>query len=281
MIKTMKAALLFALLAALMTVLSFNTLNTRASAAKIYKVAIGDFDDRLTDTQENELRELMQTAADKTGLNIGITITGELGGRSDEGFADAFGFSEFGQGDWVVLMLFNSYDRPEYTSYTDVISRHGKADDRLKRYAGQMLDDIYAVLERGAYKDYSDDDIYHLFDYYGGCRAFVADVERLGSDSLATRLLVLVEYHLGQIMIGAVVAAIVTLVVVSATVKGYKKIKPVSASSYVDTSRTRITRQVDTFMREYTTSVSTGSSSHGGHGGGGGGHHSSSHGHHR
>lgn len=280
MIKTRKApALILALLTLIAALFVFDT---RAFAAKASKsVAIGDFDNRLTDSQENELRSLMQAAADKTGLNIGIVITGDLGGRSDESFTNEFGFKAFGNSDWVVLMLFNSYDRPGYSSYTDVISHHGKADDRLKRYDGQMLDNIYAVLEHNAYKDYSNEDIYHLFNYYGGCKAFVSDVEKLGSDSLATRLLVLVEYHLGQIMLGAAIAAVITVIVVTSTVNGYKKVKPISASNYIDQSRTRITRQVDQFVREYTTSVSTSSSHSGGHGGGGGGHHSSSHGHHR
>lgn len=279
MIKTRKASVLILALLTLMAALL--VFDTRAYAAKATKsIAIGDFDNRLTDHQENELRSLMQTAAEKTGLNIGIVITGELDGRSDEGFTDAFGYSAFGDSDWVVLMLFNSYDRPGYTRYTDVISRHRKADDRLKRYEGQMLDDIYDVLEHNAYKDYSNEDIYHLFNYYGACKAFVSDVEKLGSASLATQLWVLVEYHMGQVLLGAVIATIVTVIVVSSTVRGYKRVKPISASNYIDQSRTRITRQVDQFVREYTTSVSTSSSHSGGHGGGGG-HHSSSHGHHR
>ena len=281
MLKIRKLSALILALPILMSALFFT--DARAFAAKTYKsVAIGDYDNRLTDNQENELRSLMQAAADKTGLNIGIVITGELDGRSDESFTDAFGYSEFGNSDWVVLMLFNSYDRPGYTRYTDVISRHGKADDRLKRYDSRMLDNIYDVLERGAYKDYNHEDMYHLFNYYGACKAFVADVEKLGSDSFGTQVWVFIEYHLGAVMLGAVIAAVITIIVVSATVKGYKKVKPISASNYIDQSRTRITRQVDQFVREYTTSVSTSSSSGGGHsGGGGGGHHSSSHGHHR
>lgn len=280
MSKIRKAPALILVLLTLMAALF--GFDTRAFAAKASEsVAIGDFDNRLTDNQEKELRSLMQTAAEKTGLNIGIVITGELDSRSDEGFTNAFGFSAFGDSDWVVLMLFNSYDRPEYTRYTDVISRHRKADDRLKRYEGQMFDNIYAVLEHNAYKDYSNEDIYHLFNYYGACKAFVSDVEKLGSSSLATQLWVLIEYHMGQVMLGAFIAAIITVIIVTSTVKGYKKVKPISASNYIDQSRTRITRQVDQFVREYTTSVSTSSSHSGGHGGGGGGHHSSSHGHHR
>lgn len=278
MIKTRKASVLILALLTLMAALL--VFDTRAYAAKATKsIAIGDFDNRLTDHQENELRSLMQAAAEETGLNIGIVITGDLNGRNDESFTNEFGFSAFGDSDWVVLMLFNSYDRPEYSRYTDVISRHRKADDRLRRYDKQMFDNIYAVLERNAYKDYSEEDIYHLFDYYGACRVFVSDVEKLGSDSFATRLWVLIEYHTGQILLGAVIAAVVTVIIVTSTVKGYKKVKPISATNYIDRSRTRITRQVDRFMREYTTSVSTSSSHSGGHGGGG--HHSSSHGHHR
>lgn len=281
MVKIKKMSALILVLPILMAALFF--FDTRALAAKASgSVAIGDFDNRLTDNQENELRSLMQAAAEKTGLNIGIVITGDLNGRSDEGFTNAFGFSAFGDSDWVVLMLFNSYDRPEYTRYTDVISRHRKADDRLRRYDKQMLDNIYDVLEHNAYKDYNNEDIYHLFNYYGACKVFVSDVEKLGSDSFATQLWVFVEYHMGQVMLGAVIAAIITVIIVTSTVKGYKKVKPISASNYIDQSRTRITRQVDQFVREYTTSVSISSSHSGGHsGGGGGGHHSSSHGHHR
>lgn len=282
MVKIKKMSALILVLPILMAALF--VFDTRALAAKASaSVAIGDFDNRLTDNQENELRSLMQAAAEKTGLNIGIVITGELNGKSDTGFTRAFGLSAFGDSDWVVLMLFNSYDRPEYTRYTDVISHNRKADDRLKRYDVRMFDNIYDVLEHNAYKDYSNKDIYHLFNYYGACKVFVSDVEKLGSDSFATQLWVFVEYHMGQVLLGAVIASIITVIIVISTVKGYKKVKPISASNYIDQSRTRITRQVDQFVREYTTSVSISSSHSGGHsgGGGGGGHHSSSHGHHR
>ncbi len=86
----------------------------------------------------------------------------------------------------------------------------------------------------------------------------------------------------GGSVIGLIAATIVTIIVVSSVVKGYKKIKPISAANYIDQSRTRITRQVDQFVREYTTShvVSSSSSGHGGgrHGGGGGSHRSGGHG---
>lgn len=279
MIKTKKAALLPIFMLGLFALITL--FNTRVFASGVKgNVVIGDYDDRLTDGQEKELLSLMETASDKTGLKIGVVITGDLEGKSDEKYTNDFGFSAFGDTDWVVLMLFNSYDKAEYASYTDVISRHRAADDRLKRFDEQMLDNIYAVLELNAYKDYGSDDIYHLFNYYGGCKAFVNDVQKLGSDSLATRLLVIIEYHLGQVLFGAAIAAVITVIIVTSVTKSYKKIKPISAANYIDQSRTRITRQVDQFVREYTTSVSRSSSSHGGHGGGGG-HHSSSHGHHR
>lgn len=282
MVKTKKTAPLLIAAVLMLASAAMLLLDTRVFAAGASgNVAIGDYDNRLTDGQERELLSLMQTASDQTGLKIGIIITGDLEGRSDEGYAKAFGSSAFGDSDWVVLMLFNSYDKAEYTGYTDVISRNRKADDRLKRFDGQMLDNIYDVLEHNAYKDYSSDDIYHLFNYYGGCKAFIGDVQRLGSDSLSTQLFVLIEYHLGQVLLGAVIAAVITVIIVTSVTRSYKKVKPISASNYIDRSRTRITRQVDQFVREYTTSVSTSSSHGGGHGGGGGGHHSSSHGHHR
>lgn len=280
MIKTNKKAALISVFILLVSAVML-LFNTRVFASGVKgNVVIGDYDNRLTDGQEKELLSLMETASDETGLKIGIVITGDLEGRSDEKYTNDFGFSAFGDTDWVVLMLFNSYDKAEYASYTDVISRHRAADDRLKRFDTEMFDHIYDVLEYNAYKDYSNDDIYHLFNYYGGCKEFVYDVQKLGSVSLATRLLVILEYHLGQVLLGAAIAAVITIIIVTSVTKSYKKIKPISASNYIDQSRTRITRQVDQFVREYTTSVSR-SSSHGGHGGGGGGHHSSSHGHHR
>ncbi len=281
MIKTKKAAALLMLLTIVFASAVMLIFNTRVSASGVKgNAVIGDYDNRLTADEENVLLSRMEEASEKTGLKIGIVITGDLEGKSDEKYTDDFGFSAFGDTDWVVLMLFNSYDKAEYANYTDVISRHRAADDRLKRFDVQMLDNIYAVLELNAYKDYGSDDIYHLFNYYGGCKAFISDVQKLGSDSIATRLLVLIQYHLAQILLGAVIAAIITVIIVTSVTKGYKKIKPISAANYIDQSRTRITRQVDQFVREYTTSVSRSSSSHGGHGGGGG-HHSSSHGHHR
>ncbi len=276
----LKQIMIFGIIFAVIAV--FIGVDTRAYAALTEpKAVLADFDDRLTAQQEKEIQALMNNVAEKTQFHIAIVIANDLNGMSDKRYTDSFGFSAFGDSDWITLMLFNSYDKPEYNDDTDVISFHNRADDMLKRYDKKMFDSIYDVLEHNAYKDYDSDDIYHLYNYYGACKSFCSSVEKYGVNSPGNAILVFLEDNIGYVLIGFVIAAIISIIVTTATVKGYKKRKPISAAAYVDQSRTRVTRQVDQFVREYTTSVSTSSSSGHRGGGGGGGHHSSSHGHHR
>ena len=122
--------------------------------------------------------------------------------------------------------------------------------------------------------------------FYAACKNFCSVVERYGSGSGGTASLMvddkLITTLFGGSAIGLVIATIFTVIIVTNVVKSYKKVKPISAASYLDQSRTRITRQVDQFVREYTTShvvsSSSGGGHSGGHGGGGGSHRSGGHG---
>lgn len=238
-----------------------------------FTAALADLDDCLTDQQEYDLRQLMQETANKASCNIGIVITRDLNGMSDVKFADEFGDAAFGSGSsFVVLMLLNTYDNPAYASYKDRISTSGMGRNKYDSHITAMFNKVYDGLDSAG--------------FYAACKNFCTVAERYGSGSGGTSSLMVNEGMIGMVfggsMIGFVVATIFTIVIVSSVVRGYKKVKPISAANYIDQSRTRITHQVDQFVREYTTShvVSSSSGGHGGggHGGGGGSHRSGGHG---
>ncbi|MBD5384122.1 MAG: TPM domain-containing protein [Ruminococcaceae bacterium] len=238
-----------------------------------FSAALADLDDCLTDKQEYDLRQLMQETANKANCNVGIVITRDLNGMSDVKFADEFGDAAFGNGSsFVVLMLLNTYDNPAYAGYEDRISTSGMGRNKYDSHITAMFNKVYDGLDSSG--------------FYAACKNFCTVAERYGSGSGGTASLMvdedLIATLFGGFIFGLVAATALTIIIVTSVVRGYKKVKPISAGDYIDKSRTRITRQVDQFVREYTTShvVSSSSGGHGGggHGGGGGSHRSGGHG---
>lgn len=253
-----------------------------------YSVALDDYDECLTDSEEAAVLESLRSAAKSAECHVGIVITRDLDGLSDEKYAGKYLDKTFGTGSTaVVLMLLNTHDNPEYSSYTDCIRTSGEGHDKYDKKVDKMFDMVYDELEK------SDGS----FDFYNGCLAFCAAVTRYGNGegSYSVKYTAMdaegfLSANFGRILFAVIAAVIVSCCVVGGTVTGYRKKKPLSASAYLDTRQTRITNSVDRFIREYTTSVHLSSSSSGGHsgghhGGGGGGHHSGGHGgghgHHR
>lgn len=253
-----------------------------------YAASLDDFDDCLTDSEEADVLESLREAAESAKCNVGIVITHDLEGRSDEKYAENYLDSTFGTGSSsVVLMLLNTYGNEAYSSYTDCISTSGEGMDKYDNKIDNMLDMVYDELEK------SDGSL----DFYNGCLAFCAAMTRYGNGGgsysvkyAASDTIGFFSVNFGRILFAVIVAIVITSIVVGTSVSGYKKKKTLSASAYLDTRQTRITNSVDRFIREYTTSVHLSSSSSGGHGGGhhgggGGGHHSGGHGgghgHHR
>ncbi|MGN0640414.1 MAG: TPM domain-containing protein [Oscillospiraceae bacterium] len=277
-------ALIFAVMmitAALLTI--------TASADVKYSVAIDDLDNCLTPEEENSLLQIMQKTADKTKLNIGFCITADLEGMSDEIYSDYYSDEHFGHGsDSVVLLMVNTYDKPQYAAVTDEISTSGVAVGKFSKsiIENNMFPRIYkgfdntnatsvGVPKSNVYKGYSSAQFYQAG--VGFCEAietfsnpFVAFWATIG-DYIAKNVTALV--------IGIIIATIFALMVANSTKAKYSKKKPISADKYLDRRNTRVVRQVDRFVREYTTSVRiSSSSSGGGRSGGGGGGHSSGHG---
>lgn len=245
---------------------------------------IADYDNCLTESEETDLLEILHKSAQKVKCNVGVVITKDLEGKSDEGYTNAFLIECFGSdSNSVVLMLLNRYGNPKYSGYTDVISSYGTADTKYRKRYDKMFDRIYDKMgdpigDKNAYNNTTK--TYGGYDYFNSCKEFSKCVQSYGASGFAAIPIKIASYATSNFKMfagGLVIAVIVTLIVVKAKVSGYKKKATLSASNYLDRRATRVTHQVDQFVREYTTSH-THSSSSGGHGGGGGGGHSSGHG---
>lgn len=276
-----------------MAVCLFAFLPVKAQASSYCEISLDDLDDCLTSYEERELKEIMQKTADKINCNIGIVITADLEGRTGSSYADNYSDDKFGYGsDSVVLLLLNRHDNPEYkndTIYCDWISTDGRArnlyDNHIngifkKTYRGldntfigsepEHKKDVYTSTNYGT--DYVTQDSIQFFmagKYF--CKALVTyknPFTRFWDNAI--------QFAVSNFMFtlaGFAITIVVTVSVVKSNVSKYKKKKPLSAAKYIDKNHFVVKRQVDQFVREYTTSVTV-SSSHGGgrSGGGGGGH---------
>ena len=279
--------LLPALIFAVLTLTSM-MMTITASADGKYSVALDDLDDCLTPDEESSLLQIMQETADKTKLNIGFCITADLRGMSDEIYSDYYSDEHFGFGsDSIVLLMVNTYDKPQYSAVTDEISTSGVADGKFSKsiIENNLFPRIYKGFDNknatsvgspksNVYKGYSSAQFYQAG--VGFCEAietfsnpFVAFWATIGD---------YIKKNVTALVVGIIIATIFALIVSNSTKAKYSKKKPISADKYLDRRNTRVVRQVDAFVREYTTSVRISSSSSGGGRSGGGGGHSSGHG---
>lgn len=244
----------------------FFTFSASADASVGCRGVLVDLDECLTASEEEKLLGIMNETAQKINCNVGIVITRDLNGMSDSRYAKNFGDTNFGSGSsYAVFMFLNTHDNPAYSSYEDRLELNGRGHDYYNSKANAIFNKVYDGLDSAG--------------FYSAGQAFCRALELYaGSDGGDALDFVLDNFSMlfGGMFIGLIVATIVTISIVSGVVRGYTKRAPISASNYIDQSRTRITRQVDQFVREYTTSHVVSSSS-GGHGGG----HSSHGGSHR
>jgi len=253
----------------------------KAYADTSYAISLDDLDDCLTYYEETELKTEMLKTANKIKCNIGFVITSDLEGMRSEKHAIHYLSEKFGSGsDSIVLVLLNKHDNPKYSSeldYHDELRMEGHADELFYKYGNNILDEAYRGLDnefsgsepehiKNVYKSTDSIQFFMTGKYY--CKALVSyanPVSRFFNNAL--------QFFASNILFALAVIAIpivITVCVVSANVSKYKKKKPISASQYIDRSHFIIRREVDQFIREYTTSVSIRSSSGGGRSGGGG-----------
>lgn len=234
-----------------------------ASADAVYDAVLLDLDECIPDDREAELTEYMRKTAERVECNIGVVITAELNGKTDKQYSEGFLNDTFGRGSSsVVLMLLNTHDNPEYAGFYDQISLDGRGHDYYNKYANNIFDRVYDGLDTSGFEEAVRDFCDALVKYKGSAgKISINDAD--GSYAL----------YVGALLVGLVLSLIITHNVAAK----YTKKAPVSAANYLDGSRTVVTNQKDTFVREYVRSYSTSSGSGGS--GGGGGHSSHSGGH--
>lgn len=176
--RALAIALIFAVLFAI-----FPLTNAKATGTICgeHIVAIDDLDNCLTEAEANELVMGVLTEASRSaGCSIGIVITSDLGGKTSKQFADDYSDEIFGVGsDAVVLLLFNSYDRPEYINATDYISTSGKMRNKLDKYINVMFNSIYDKMgeTKGDPFAYNEEThSYGGYDFKAGCEAFASSI---------------------------------------------------------------------------------------------------------
>lgn len=244
----------------------FEAAQTRTN---IYKVALmdDDFYDSdvgcLTKSQETQLLSLMQETADAIKCNIGIVITSDLHYMSDKNYVKNFHGTMFGEySDSISLLLLNTHGNSAYARYEDQIYYTDRAYDLFNKRLNSIFDRLYVPLDKNSN------------DFYGACAAFCAALKSYGSG--AGLFVTKFNINFSKVMTMIIAGTIMSIIIVGSFTRGYKRKTPISAAHYIDKNRTRINRQVDQFVREYTTTVHIQSSSGGGshRSGGGGGHRS-------
>lgn len=143
-------------------------------------VIIDDLDNCLTEDEELEVIYALDEACLAAGCSIGIVITSDLGGKTSKQFADDYSDELFGAGsDAVVLLLFNSYNKPEYANATDYISTSGKMTKKLDGHIDAMFTAIYDGMgepkgDKYAYNEATG--TYGGYDFKTGCVRFTESI---------------------------------------------------------------------------------------------------------
>lgn len=275
--KKLLSAIIFAVIMLFSAILTVT-----ASAAGNYRVIIEDFDNCLTKDEKASLIGIMQKTADKIGLNVGYCITADLEGMSHKYYSDYRLDANFGKvSDSVMLVMVNTHDKPEYKNATDEIATTGAAISRFSTstiensifpriYEG--LDDPYATSVgtpmKNVYKNTSS------AQYYQACVEYCKALETYSS--FWGKIGAFISEHIAELLMAIIAAIIISLIATGVVKSKYSKKKPISANSYLDRRSITQKRAVDSFIREFTTSVKISSSASSGGGGGGG--HSSGHG---
>ena len=229
-----------------------------------YQIVLVDYDGVLSSDEISALESYMQATADKIKCNVGVVIAADIGGRSEVDYADDFLDSSFGYGSNSIVLLINN------DTYVDRISTCGDAQDMYNSRVNSIFSYIDSDLKNENFCQAITDFCTYLQNHTGGGGNSYTVSEPISND-------LNVFDYIAVLFIPTVIALILSISITCGVMAGYKKKKPVSAASYLETNRTKYRVKNDIFLREFTTHHTVSSSSSGGHHSGGGGHHSSSH----
>ncbi len=247
------------------------TLFSVSVSAKRYdegKVFVSDKESYLSNSEFDDIVDTAEKLSDKTGYNVGIIITDDIGSKSPVAFSDDAYMDVFTKNSDGFMILLNN------DTYEDHISTAGNAilmysDARLMNTldsAGSYLkeEDFYSAIKvmLGKLDSYydagvpSENEGYTTKDIY----------DATGQDFLGR--LINIVHRLGILFVIFIVVSIITFFIIKSS---YRFKTAESARTYVNKSETFFREKQDTYIREYTTSHKISSSSSGGGSRGGSG----------
>ena len=246
--------------------------NYQAPEERVY-----DYADVLTDSEEEQLRELIADREKRIGCDIVLVTINEsvlekfgLTQNTDsnweycmQNYADdfydehKFGYNKAFEGDGV-LLLDNWYEGEYGSEKGSWLSTSGKIYQRYSsRMIDSVLDDVYDLVETSPYRAY---------------RAYIEDIyhEMSGDNSAGSAMNPFALF---------IIALVVAAIFVVSHLKVKEGEKTTVASTYVENGSVRFNVKSDRLVNKFVTSrvIQTSSGGGGGgHSGGGGGHRSSS-----
>ena len=248
------------------------TLFSVTVSAKRYdeeKVFVSDKESYLSDSEFDDIVDTAEKLSDKTGYNVGIIITDDIGSKSPVAFSDDAYMDVFKKDSDGFMILLNN------DTYEDHISTSGNAilmysDARLMNTldsAGSYLkeEEFYSALKVMLTKLDSYYDAGVPAENEGYTKDDIKDAT--GQDFLGR--LINIVHRLGILFVIFIVVSIVTFFIIKSS---YRFKTAESARTYVNKSETFFREKQDIYIREYTTShkISSDSSGGGSRGGGGG-----------
>ena len=251
-------------------VISLTLFSVTVSAKKYDedKVFISDKEGYLSESEFSDIVDTAEKLSDKTGYNVGIIITDDIGSKSPMAFSDDAYMDVFTKNSDGFMILLNN------DTYEDHISTAGNAilmysDARLNNVldsAGSYLkeEDFYSALKvmLGRLDSYYDEGVPPENEGYTK-----DDIENAVKQDFIGRLINIV-HRMGILFVIFIVVSVVTFFIIKSS---YRFKTAESARTYVNKSETFFREKSDTFIREYTTSHKISSSSSGGGRSGGGG----------
>lgn len=246
------------------------TLFSVTVSAKRYdegNVFVSDKEGYLSDSEFDDIVDTAEKLSDKTGYNVGIIITDDIGSKSPVAFSDDAYMDVFKKDSDGFMILLNN------DTYEDHISTSGNAilmysDSRLMN----TLDSAGSYLKEEEFHSALKVMLTKLDSYYdegippeneGYTKDDIKDAT--GQDFLGR--LINIVHRLGILFVIFIVVSVITFFIIKSS---YRFKTAESARTYVNKSETFFREKQDIYIREYTTSHKISSSSSGGGSRGGG-----------
>lgn len=251
-----------AFISVLVISLTFFSVNISAKRYDEEKVFVSDKKGYLSNSEFDDIVDTAESLSDKTGYNVGIIITDDIGHKSPVAFSDDAYMDVFKKDSDGFMILINN------DTYEDYISTSGNAilmytDARIENIldsAGSYLKDeefhpaLKAILTK--FDSYYEDGIPPENEGYTK-----ADINKAVGKGIN------ILHQLGISFVVFIIVSVITFFIIKSS---YRFKTAESAKTYVNKSDTFFKEKTDTYIREYTTShkISSGSSGGGRSGGG-------------